>query len=656
MRGSVVGASLLLVALLAVATRVDAQSRTLSWPRIAVTAHLDSTGTLHVRETQHLLFSGSWNGPERRFDIRFGQEFELHRVLRIAGTPAAPDTIVLTEGELDAVDRFQFTNGSTLRWRSRLPGDAPFDSTAITYMLDYSLSNILLPQGEGVYLLDHDFAFADRDASIDEFDLTLTLDPAWQAPTEFTGRYTGADIPPRRGFVVSLPLAWTHEDVRPAAVFFGAMPATRLALALLAVLASALLAIRLIVRERALGRFKPLVPTDAIDEEWLAENLFHQLPEVIGATWDDATSAPEVAATLARLVAEGKLGSRVETTGVSIFRSHILHLELEVGRDALRGHERALVDALFDPGARTTSTERVRERYKTTGFDPSKIIREHLTKRATTFDDVHRRDGGAKPKPSWVPTLAVTVAAVALLIAGLLLRVSEIMVIMLGVAAATFLYAQAIVQAYFWQRRVMDLALHSLRFAIPLALLLALLVSVLVGVPVPGAGRVRASAFTFAGLTLLAIAFVNSTLNQAMSRQSPARIALRKRLAAAREYFRVELRQETPALRDAWFPYLIAFGLGAHIDKWFRAFGSAGAGTPSPAILAGAGARGGSSSPSGSGWTGFGGGGGFAGGGSSASFAAAVGGIAGSVAAPGSGGSGGGGGGGSSGGGGGGGW
>lgn len=643
---------------LAVATRADAQSRTLNWPRIDVTAHLDSTGTLHVRETQHLLFSGSWNGPERRFNIRFGQEFELHRLLRIAGTPSAPDTIVLTQGDLDAVDRFQFSNGSTLRWRSRLPGDAPFDSTALTYVLEYSLSNILKPQGEGVYLLDHDFAFADRDAEIEVFDLVLTLDSVWEAPTDFTGRYTDTEIRPGRGFVVSLPLTWTREDARPAGVFFGAGPGTRLTLALLALLAAGLLAVRLIGREHALGRFKPLIPSDAIDEEWLAEHLFHQLPEVIGATWDDATSAPEVAATLARLVAEGKLGSRVETTGVSIFRSHILHLELEVDRDVLRGHERALIDALFDPGARTTSTERVRERYKKTGFDPSKIIREHLTKRAAAFDDVDRRGGGAKPKPSWVPTLVLTVGAVASLLAALLLHLSEILVIILGVAIATFLYAQAMVQAYFWQRRVKDLALHSLRFAIPLAVLLALLVLMLVGVSVPGAEPVRAGVFTFTGLTLLVIAFVNSTLNQAMSRQSPARIALRKRLAAAREYFRVELRRETPALRDAWFPYLIAFGLGAHIDKWFRAFGAAGANVASSAALASVGAHGGGSTSSGSGWTGFGGGGGFAGGGSSASFAAAVGGIAGSVAAPSSGGSGGGGGGGggSSGGGGGGGW
>lgn len=123
-----------------------------------------------------------------------------------------------------------------------------------------------------------------------------------------------------------------------------------------------------------------------------------------------------------------------------------------------------------------------------------------------------------------------------------------------------------------------------------------------------------------------------------------------------RAFFKSELAKPRPELQDAWFPYLIAFGLGSHIDKWFRAFG----GAVDHAAMAGAvtasnvDSRGGGSS-----WTGFGGGGGFSGGGSSASFAAAVGGIAASVPSPssgGSGGGGGGGGGGSSGGGGGGGW
>jgi hypothetical protein len=128
----------------------------------------------------------------------------------------------------------------------------------------------------------------------------------------------------------------------------------------------------------------------------------------------------------------------------------------------------------------------------------------------------------------------------------------------------------------------------------------------------------------------------------------------RRSLAAAREFFTTELRAERPRLRDEWLPYLIAFGLAKHMDRWFRAFG----GTATRAVAPSTGSFGDSGGRSGPSWTGFGGGGGFSGGGASASWAAAASSMAAGVSAPSSGGSsgGGGGGGGSSGGGGGGGW
>ena len=124
---------------------------------------------------------------------------------------------------------------------------------------------------------------------------------------------------------------------------------------------------------------------------------------------------------------------------------------------------------------------------------------------------------------------------------------------------------------------------------------------------------------------------------------------------------RIELRRPAPALRNQWLPYVLAFGLGPHIDRWFRRFGaqSAMAGTHDlGGIGAGGSSRGSVSMPGGS-WSG--GGGSFGGAGSSASWVSAVGTIANGVSGAGSNGSGGGfsgggGGGGSSGGGGGGGW
>ena len=127
------------------------------------------------------------------------------------------------------------------------------------------------------------------------------------------------------------------------------------------------------------------------------------------------------------------------------------------------------------------------------------------------------------------------------------------------------------------------------------------------------------------------------------SKDTAAGIDLRRRLAAARAWCRRELERQQPGLDDAWFPYLLAFGLGPQVDSWFRAYGAI---SPAGGGLAGqADAVGGFS----------GGGGAFGGAGAAGSWGAAASGMAAASSAASSSSSGGGGGG-SSGGGGGGGW
>jgi uncharacterized membrane protein YgcG len=169
-------------------------------------------------------------------------------------------------------------------------------------------------------------------------------------------------------------------------------------------------------------------------------------------------------------------------------------------------------------------------------------------------------------------------------------------------------------------------------------------------------GITQVSLLAVVGLAALFVALANSVFNQARSRENLERIGFRRRLAVAREYFISELRRQQPRMKDEWFPYLIAFGLGKNMDRWFAAFGGEAARRTTTATSHSSGSS--DSSGSGGGWSGFGGGAGFSGGGASASWAAAAGSMAAGVSAPSSGGSsgGGGGGGGSSGGGGGGGW
>jgi uncharacterized membrane protein YgcG len=166
----------------------------------------------------------------------------------------------------------------------------------------------------------------------------------------------------------------------------------------------------------------------------------------------------------------------------------------------------------------------------------------------------------------------------------------------------------------------------------------------------------RSPAVVVVGQLLLRLAVVSGVFFIAKTRNGPRRIARRKALASARRYFADELRSPAPRLEDEWFPYVVAFGLTAEADQWFKAHGTAAA-TATASTWRGS-SSGSSSSPSssGGGWTG--GGGAFGGAGASGTWAVAAGALASGVAAPSSSssGGGGGGGGGSSGGGGGGGW
>ena len=142
-------------------------------------------------------------------------------------------------------------------------------------------------------------------------------------------------------------------------------------------------------------------------------------------------------------------------------------------------------------------------------------------------------------------------------------------------------------------------------------------------------GALLLNPLVLAGLAVLCIAAFNSALNFAKSQEGPEQIRFRQKLAAAREYFREQLMNAQPALRDAWYPYLIAYGLGNNVDKWFKSYGS---GIPASSPVGSIGRSSGIGSSTS--WTG--GGGAFGGAGASGSWAAVAGTMAAGVATSGS--------------------
>ena len=599
---------------------LPAFGKSLHWKSIDVQARLDADGRLHVVERQQMVFDGDWNGGERNFNLRPHQTLDVHRITRIENGQET----VLERGGLDAVDRYDFASSDVVRWRSRLPNDPPFANRELTYVLDYTYGNILDVEGGTQYRLSHDFGLPEREGVVERFTLNVEFDPAWSTTPI---RITRENLQPGDGVAVAHALTfagagWPAGVRKPPQRWPGFV-------VLLAFASAVWLLFRAFVRhESAKNRFAAPVPQ--FDPE-----LLKLRPELAGAVWDAGVGAPEVSATLARMAQEGKITTRVEGS--------TMHIHLNVARSGLHGYEVALVDALFVKGGNDTDTELVRQHYKSSGFDPARVIRPPIEAEL------------GQMIPGWgtkadLPKGQLTMMMIAaFLVVGFAALLSATEVAGGAIMMGFVLGGISAISALFQRRKIA---------AIPQVLVVPAILLGLPSLSFAAACLQRhlepVNPFALAAVGLWLLAWMRLTLEVLKIPDPQQVIAYRRRIAGARQFFVQELQKPDPAIRDEWFPYLLAFGLGPHVDHWFRGFGAARASTSSSSWSS---SSSGSSSSSSSGWTG--GGGAFGGAGATGSWALAAGAMAAGVAAPSSsssGGGGGGGGGSSSGGGGGGGW
>ncbi|MBV8517592.1 MAG: DUF2207 domain-containing protein [Acidobacteria bacterium] len=595
--------------------------KTLHWTSIDVDAHLDAEGYLHVVERQAMVFDGDWNGGERSFNLRGKQEITLNSVKRIDGGRE----IALEEGNLDAVDRYAFTSHGVLRWRSRLPSDPPFSNQELTYVLDYVESNVLVPEGGTGYSLAHDFGLPERSGEVERFTLHVTFDPVWSGATPVA--LTREHLAPGEHVIVREQL--TYAGARAPSGVAGVLPrwiGRGFLLGFLAIVA--LLVVSFIAGERPTGRFDKVEPRfDPL--------LLELPPEIAGAAWDDDVGSAEVAATLARMTQEGKLATRVD--------DDVLHLTLKVDRNSLRDYEGALIAKLFFDGRIETDTDAIKKHYRSSGFDPGKAISDGVLAQLQTRPEWQL----TSPRFILGPRVLVFLAAAAMVIVAGVRAPDEPnrMAAALGGFLTFFFAVFAWVIAASAARKAIAHtrgAFISATVGCTLASLPALLCCL-------NASTWGLEPLTIAGLTALALAVLWLAIDLMKIQDAPEKIRFRKRIAGARDFFAQQLALPNPALRDEWFPYVLAFGLGKHVDRWFRAYGGASAHTMNTATWSSSSSS--SSGSSGSSWTG--GGGAFGGAGATGSWAVAVGAMSAGVSAPSSSSSGGGA---SSGGGGGGGW
>jgi hypothetical protein len=509
-----------------------------------------------------MVFDGDWNGGFRTFRVALGQSVEDFSIDRV--DPETGERVPLIRGDLDRVDHYEWTDPRTVRWRSRRPTDPPFRRTTLVYRLHYRLEGVLRPQGEGVYRLSHDFAFPERNGTIASFTLDLEIDPAFREINRLPRRLERRSLPAGEGVVVTGDLRYTREG-RPAAVSTAGRRVAGI-LGLGGVVALGML-LHFYAGEWAAGRVPWRASRAGIDRAWIERELLPLPAEVVAALWDRRVGPQEVAALIARLVAEGKLASSVE---VDADGGKELRLRRLARQDDFRGgYEAKLVSKLFPGSSREATLSDLRARYRATGFHPASLIQPKLEKRVEKEVPEARTERQA---PSRLPTFGLLgLALAAAVAAGMLDPRAFYDLFLLLIGPFPILALASLYVARTQRHRVEWLAPTTLLFVLPLAALAAATSDFALRPELVGASPVG-----LAGLLALVAANLaawRAATGAARSRETPETTAVRRKLARARRHARHQLRRRRPDLDDSWLPYLVAFGLSRSLDRWGLRFG-----------------------------------------------------------------------------------
>lgn len=526
---------------------LPAFARELYWRDLGVVANLRNDGRLHVVERHTMVFTGDWNGGERSFRVEPYQTLNVVAVSRVDGG----QTVALTGGDLGSVDHYQLMPGNVLRWRARNPNDPAFDHTPLTYLIEYSLDDILLPDGANRYVLNHDFAFAKRDGVIEHYTLDLTLADAWESPDGLRIHKEIANLEPGKTFVFRLPLRF-HGPNAPKSV--GHMTTLGIAMRPWLVIGTLTLAFLLFLlsdwqRNRSLA-----IDASPIDRAWLERNVLRFPPEVAGLFLYGNVGAPEFAAFLARMEQEGKIRTWVT-------KKKNLHAKLLVPLESLQGVEHAVMLTLFLASTETDS-EKIRRTYEKSGLDLPAKIREATFEAAQPFASITQPD-----KPFGRGCLVFFIG-LALAIYSAIRLGSDIIVIFLLLFGGMFLAILGVPAAQSW-------AVERKRSALIRIACVPLLAGLMYTIGRALAPNMQAPAadISLLGTIALTIGWLGVDaiiLGLARGAASAEARTIRKTLLRAQQWFRGELKKAKPAIDDRWTPWLLALGLDKSIDAWWK--------------------------------------------------------------------------------------
>lgn len=534
---------------LSIAAASSVAARTLRWRSLDVVARLESSGELLVRERHVMVFNGDWNGGERVFRVEPGQQLVFRSIARV---DAGGVERKLTENNPPArIDEYTWVDAKHLRWRVRRASDPPLRNRELTYVLEYSLRNILARAGDR-YRLNHDFAGADRDGPIERYSLRLELAPEWSAsPPDTPLMFERVHLPPAETVIGRFVLEYRGAGApqfiaspqpppqRRAAAATAPSPAPvrnwPVNLAALAVFGTvALFALRaFIAREDSLGRYA----TVETSRSWLNGYILKHRPEVLGAAWDNTTGEAEAAALIALMALEGKIQQSR--------RGSKPQLKLLVPRESLSEYERTFVDRLFVAGDEI-DPDTLKKHYSATGFSPSAGIAAPLAREA-------------KQLVGSPPVLLSCIAGGVLGIFAFNFFpvigafAYDGISILAGFAGAAALPVTLIIAVKY---RSGLRGRHVVRWIAAPSLLFATLafLSASAGVSV---------FFCFAASGILLLGLLVGRWNG-----TPEQLVNLRNIRAARDLLRRMLEQKNDLIEDHWIPYILAFGLGRDLDRW----------------------------------------------------------------------------------------
>jgi len=534
-------------------------SKELFWNNIEVDAVLKNDGSLDITEIQTFNFTGDYNGGFREFALLQGQSLDFTRLERLSDGKWMP----VVGGDINQVDRYTFEGKTLVKWRSRLVSDLPFDRTKITYKLHYKIKGEILVKAGNEYILDYDFLFPKRDGIVENYRLRLQYEDLWKPAADFQSTYSASNLQPGKSFVVKKNFFYLGNDRQiNARKILSETQKNTIKISFLGFVV--FLVFFFIIVEIKRGRLRPLPSPKIVDQAFLKKYIFDLEPEEVGALWDGQIGSAEVAAILAKHIANGNLRSEWTTRKfLGILTRKEVQLELLTSLEKIKEDEdRNLLKKMF-PKGKITSKEIIFKYYSThnEGFDPSNEIRKPIEKKFAGMPELSGKDVKA---PYWILSPVWIIAS--LYLAGTesyyadpenFFRIYG-SVILLSLVPALFVYFLSSNLRYRIESPWVILLRLGVRLLVPAVCFLSFV------------GLFELRFYGYIAAFLGASSFLTLFTTISLTRNHRQKLDFRRNIVMARNYLKNELKKKNPNLADEAIPYLIALELAPHLDRWSK--------------------------------------------------------------------------------------